>query len=290
MEMGLVRYQVNKTNGGASYHEWPAAEFVGRMAALVPPARKHVVRYYGALGPRSPLRSALTEATHGRATLAELEGGYSVTIAGKVSREVRKAASAAKRAWAACLRKIFEVDPVRCEKCGGSMKLVAVILDDRELDRILAHEGWPTKFPKARRYQDFRSSVCAGPEGSRPKAVPFQRQAEGTLPRHMARSSRAPPGSSERGRKAAKGTRAAKTGMGDRTFRASGRRSGPRKRAGRAIPGRDEKTEERRSGGENERPRRGRGSCKGGEGGCADRMKGIWAECALKIPTSLAQW
>jgi len=105
--MGLVRYQVNKTNGGASYHEWPAAEFVGRMAALVPPARKHVVRYYGALGPRSPLRSALTEATHGRATLAELEGGYSVTIAGKVSREVGKAASAAKRAWAACLRKIF---------------------------------------------------------------------------------------------------------------------------------------------------------------------------------------
>ena len=48
-----------------------------------------------------------------------------MTIAGKVSREVRKAASAAKRAWAACLRKIFEVDPVRCVKCGGAMKLVA---------------------------------------------------------------------------------------------------------------------------------------------------------------------
>ena len=129
----------------------------------------------------------MTEATHGRATLTELEGGYSVTIAGKVSREVRKAASAAKRAWAACLRKIFEVDPVRCEKCGGSMKLVAVILDDRELDRILAHEGWPTKFPKTRRYQDFRSSVCAEPEGSRPKA------------------SRAPPGSSERGEEGSQG-------------------------------------------------------------------------------------
>ena len=50
-----------------------AAEFVGRMAALVPPARKHVVRYYGALGPRSPLRSAVTEATRGMATQRELE-------------------------------------------------------------------------------------------------------------------------------------------------------------------------------------------------------------------------
>jgi hypothetical protein len=79
------------------------------------------------------------------------------------------------------LRKIFEVDPVKCEKCGGGMKLVAVILDDRELDRILAHEGWPTEFPKTRRYEDFLSRVCAGPEGSRPRA------------------SRAPPGSVERG-------------------------------------------------------------------------------------------
>jgi hypothetical protein len=42
------------------------------------------------------------------------------------------------------------VDPVKCVKCGGEMKLVAVILDDRELDRILAHQGWPTEFPKTK--------------------------------------------------------------------------------------------------------------------------------------------
>ncbi|MDP3541728.1 MAG: hypothetical protein Q8T11_04585 [Elusimicrobiota bacterium] len=101
------------------------------MAALVPPARKHVVRYYGALGPRSPVRSAVTEATRGGATLRELESGYSVTMAGKAAREARKAASTAKRAWAACLGKIFEVDPVRCEKCGGGMRLAAGILELR---------------------------------------------------------------------------------------------------------------------------------------------------------------
>ena len=28
------------------------------------------------------------------------------------------------------------------------MKLVALILDDKELDRILAHQGWPVTFPK----------------------------------------------------------------------------------------------------------------------------------------------
>ena len=73
-------------------------------------------------------------------------------------------------AWAACMRKVFEVDPVKCGKCTGAMAHTSVILDDREPDRILAHQGWPTEFPKTRRYQDFLGRVCAGPEGSRPKA------------------------------------------------------------------------------------------------------------------------
>lgn len=117
---------------------------------MVPPPRKHVVRYYGALGPRSPMRKAVNAATAGKASLGELEAGWSVTVAGKVEREAKRALSAAGKAWAACLRKIFEVDPVKCGKCGGEMKLVAVVLDDGELERILAHQGWPTEFPKTR--------------------------------------------------------------------------------------------------------------------------------------------
>ena len=112
------------------------------------------------------MRGAVTEATRGRATQAELEIGYSVPIVGKAAREVRKAASAAKRAWAACLRKIFEVDPVRCVKCGGGMKLVAVILDDWELDRILAHQGWPMGFPKTKASRAPPGSVERGGENS----------------------------------------------------------------------------------------------------------------------------
>ena len=66
------------------------------------------------------------------------------------------------------LKRIFEVNAVLCVRCEGEMKLVGVILDDVELDWILAHQGWPMDFPKTRRYQDFLSRVCAGPEGSRP--------------------------------------------------------------------------------------------------------------------------
>lgn len=37
-----------------------------------------------------------------------------------------------------------------CGKCGGEMKLVALILEDGELDRILAHQGWSVEFPKTK--------------------------------------------------------------------------------------------------------------------------------------------
>jgi hypothetical protein len=125
-----------------------------------------MVRYYGALGPRSPLRAAVTAATRGRATNAELESGHRVTLAAKVTREARRAGGAAGRAWAACLRKIFEVDPVKCVKCGGEMKLVAVILDDGELDRILAHQGWPREFPKTKGSRAPPGRVESGGESS----------------------------------------------------------------------------------------------------------------------------
>ncbi len=161
--MDLVRYHCTKAGQGPAIHEWTGVEFVRRIAALIPPARKHVVRYYGALGPCSPLRPAVNAATKGRATSEELEAGYSVTLVGRAAREAgkaaRAAAGAALRSWAACVRKVFEVDPVLCGKCGGEMKLAAVVLDDGELDRILAHEGWPVEFP--------RTKPSRSPPGSR---------------------------------------------------------------------------------------------------------------------------
>ena len=35
------------------------------------------------------------------------------------------------KAWALCLRKVFEAYPVFCANCGSEMKLVAVITNDK---------------------------------------------------------------------------------------------------------------------------------------------------------------
>ena len=49
--------------------------------------------------------------------------------------------------WAACLARVFEVFPLICPKCNLEMKPVAVILNDKELERLLTHLGLPSDFP-----------------------------------------------------------------------------------------------------------------------------------------------
>ena len=40
---------------------------------------------------------------------------------------------------AAMIRKVYEVDPMVCPKCGGTMKVVAFITDYAAVDRIIDH-------------------------------------------------------------------------------------------------------------------------------------------------------
>ena len=154
-QVDLVRYLTKNGGhgGGTDFSrelEWSGVEFVKRVAALVPPARRHMVRYYGALGPRSPLRAAVSSAARGKAGECDLKEGYSITLGGMVARAVNQAMKAGARTWAACLRRVFEVDPIRCARCGVDFELSAIILDDKELSRILAYQGLAVDFPKTK--------------------------------------------------------------------------------------------------------------------------------------------
>lgn len=146
----VVRYRPGK-GGLPPVLTWSPLKFLERFAAIIPPPRKHLVRYYGALGPRSRLRRALTATVKAQASCEELAAGYPVlgliAAARGLARAARAAVSRASRAWAACIRRVFEVDPVRCEGCGGEMELVAVITADGEVDRLLGHLGLPRGFP-----------------------------------------------------------------------------------------------------------------------------------------------
>jgi hypothetical protein len=44
-----------------------------------------------------------------------------------------------RRGWAEMIRKVYEVDPLLCLKCGGQMKIIAFITDFLVVDKIINH-------------------------------------------------------------------------------------------------------------------------------------------------------
>ena len=49
------------------------------------------------------------------------------------------ALQARRRRWAELLQRIFEVDPLRCPRCGGTMRILAFVFDHDVVHAILKH-------------------------------------------------------------------------------------------------------------------------------------------------------
>ena len=43
------------------------------------------------------------------------------------------------KGWAEMIRKVYEVDPLVCPQCGGTMKVIAFLTDYAVVDRIIDH-------------------------------------------------------------------------------------------------------------------------------------------------------
>lgn len=139
---GLAVYEARDKQLGNRRLVFDAVEFVGRLARLVPPPRKNLVRYYGALGPNSTLRPLVSEAARA------LSADGPVAAARRAVRKAGEALSASARAWANCLSRVFEADPLICTRCGDRLVPMAAILADKQIVRVLAHLGLPRDFPK----------------------------------------------------------------------------------------------------------------------------------------------
>jgi hypothetical protein len=68
-----------------------------------------------------------------------------------------------RRSWARLLRQVYEVDPILCPRCSGTMKVIAVIERQAVVRQILAHLGLPTTAPGLRAPPDQPASRVADP-------------------------------------------------------------------------------------------------------------------------------
>ena len=46
---------------------------------------------------------------------------------------------ALRRSWAQLIKRVYEVDPLVCPKCGGEMRIIVFIIDHDVVDAILRH-------------------------------------------------------------------------------------------------------------------------------------------------------
>jgi hypothetical protein len=52
--------------------------------------------------------------------------------------------------WADLMRRTFGIDVLACPRCGGRLRLIALMDNPRVVERILRHLGLPTDRPEPR--------------------------------------------------------------------------------------------------------------------------------------------
>ena len=80
----------------------------------------------------------------------------------------------ARRRWAELLRRIFEVDPLACPRCGSAMRMLALVTEPAVIARILTHRR--TQAPAAPARAPPSSGSPGAPERSPERSGPRARR------------------------------------------------------------------------------------------------------------------
>jgi len=175
-------------------------ELIEKLIALVPPPRANLIHYEGVFAPRHHLRSAVVsdrpsqKAPETATTTHQLElpTGTDRQIApldpGPENAEAQPNAPSSSfetrprlpasppelgqrnYRWADLLRHTFEIDVLECERCGGRMKLIAVLTDANTIEAVTAsleEDANPLEPRRARPPPDDPMSDFDGPPTQR---------------------------------------------------------------------------------------------------------------------------
>ncbi len=123
--------------GGVSrnFQVFDPLDFIAELTQHIPEPRRHLVRYFG-------FYSSKTR-------------GMRAKAAGDAAHEQKAArapsAGIARRRWAALIKRVWHVDPLRCPTCGAAMRIISFIEPTQPdvIQKILAHCGLADEPPRA---------------------------------------------------------------------------------------------------------------------------------------------
>jgi len=123
-------------------------EFLSRLKALIPPPGQHQILYFGVLSPACAERDSfrLIKGT-------KKKEFYNAPKPKSDNPEKDPKLDPANRlnfsAWARHLKRTFKGDVSRCSRCGGEMKIMAILHNKAEIARYLDHVDGYQRGPPA---------------------------------------------------------------------------------------------------------------------------------------------
>jgi len=117
---GQVVYQYGKHSGETEYMDY--LEFIARVTSHIPEKGQVMIRYCG----------LYSNAHIGKMRKRGVDPSHPPIIEDETSFKPF-------RGWSEMIKKVFEVDPLLCPKCGGQMSIIAFIEDHKVIDKIINH-------------------------------------------------------------------------------------------------------------------------------------------------------
>jgi hypothetical protein len=119
---------------GQTHLVLPPVAFLRRLAALVPPPKSNLVRYFGVFAPNARVRARVVP------TPSSPPDPSATTSCPKSSQPPPSPPPRRE-----LLKRTFRTDVLGCPRCGGTRRIVAVVLRSSTAQAILEHLRLPSK-------------------------------------------------------------------------------------------------------------------------------------------------
>jgi hypothetical protein len=139
LDDGRYAYRLRRpSHSGATSLVFTAAQLVKRLATLLPPPRRHLIRFHGVFGPNARLRPVVVRLARPRQAPAS-----SPPPRAELPFPEQPAPRPPPRPridWATLLRHTFDLDVLQCP-CGGRRRLLAAVVSPSVAERVLRQLG-----------------------------------------------------------------------------------------------------------------------------------------------------
>jgi hypothetical protein len=151
---GRLLYHLKRPwRDGTSAVIFERQDFIAKLAVLAPAPRAHLTRYHGLLAPAAawrPLIIPRTDQNPAGITSSPaplLEQSATPNVESDAAPSKPRTARRRYYTWSELMKRVFLVDVLQCERCGGRMKIIAAIHPPDTTERILECLGLPSRAP-----------------------------------------------------------------------------------------------------------------------------------------------